>query len=74
MLRRFESPGRANHRCGGETHTKGPKSSFELIQRFTVLIRQIRIADRSEDKVDIKKYNSLISISDKYSIVGYRMA
>jgi hypothetical protein len=74
ILRQFEPPARAGPRFCGDTRPKARKSSFELIQRFAVPIHRELIVYRSEEKTDIKEYNSLTSISDKSSLFVYRMA
>jgi hypothetical protein len=45
-----------------------------LIQRFAVPIRRKLITYQSEEKIDIKEHNALTHISDKSSVLGYRMA
>jgi hypothetical protein len=73
ILGRFEPPARLSPRFYGDTRTNPRNSSFELIQRFTVPTRRGLIAYRSKDKIDISEYKSLSSISDKSSVLGYRM-
>jgi hypothetical protein len=73
-LGQFESPARASPRFCGDTRTKTQESSFKLIQRFAVPIHHELITCRSEEKISIKEHNSFTPISDKFSVLGYRIA